>query len=172
MRARLAAEAKLPPYIICTDVTIAELASERPRTLEALHGITGLGNSKISRYGASFLEVIGAEKPGAAAVIDPRLSASVNATLALFKQGLDAEEISARRSIEISTVYGHFAEAIEAGHLEARQVLLIDEDEIDEILAAFEDLGTLESGKLGPAHAALDGRFNYGILKCLLAELA
>jgi ATP-dependent DNA helicase RecQ len=36
----------------------------------------------------------------------------------------------------------------------------------------FERLGTVDSGKLGPAHAALDGRFNYGVLKCLLAELA
>ena len=36
----------------------------------------------------------------------------------------------------------------------------------------FERLGTLESGKLGPAHAALDGRFDYGVLKCLLAELS
>ena len=170
LRARLAAEAKLPPYIICTDVTLGELASVRPKSIEALHGITGLGNSKIARYGAAFLEVICAEKPSE--VIDPKLSATVNATLALFKQGLDAEAIAERRSLEISTVYNHFADAIEAGHLEARQVLLIDEEEIDEILAAFEETGTLDSGKLGPAHAALDGRFNYGILKCLLAELA
>ena len=48
LRLRLAAEAKLPPYIICTDVTLAELASVRPADTEALHGITGLGNSKIT----------------------------------------------------------------------------------------------------------------------------
>ena len=51
-------------------------------------------------------------------------------------------------------------------------MLPLDEDEIDEILATFERLGTLENGKLGPAHAALDGRFDYGVLKCLLAELS
>ena len=43
---------------------------------------------------------------------------------------------------------------------------------LDEIHAAFERTGTLESGRLGPAHQALDGRFDYGILKCVLAELA
>ena len=58
LRLRLAAEAKLPPYIICTDVTLAELASARPVDTEALHGITGLGNSKIARYGAALLATI------------------------------------------------------------------------------------------------------------------
>jgi ATP-dependent DNA helicase RecQ len=72
----------------------------------------------------------------------------------------------------VSTVFGHFAEAIEAGLLEARAVLGRDEGEIDEILDVFERLGTVDSGKLGPAHAALDGRYDYGTLKCLLAELA
>ena len=45
-------------------------------------------------------------------------------------------------------------------------------DSEDEILAAFERCQTLDSGKLGPAHAALHGRYDYGVLKCLLAELA
>jgi ATP-dependent DNA helicase RecQ len=58
LRLRLAAEAKLPPYIICTDVTLAELAAARPADAQALHGITGLGNSKIARYGAALLATI------------------------------------------------------------------------------------------------------------------
>ena len=51
-------------------------------------------------------------------------------------------------------------------------MLALDEADIDEIHGVFERLGTLDSGKLGPAHAALEGRFDYGILKCLLAELS
>ena len=51
-------------------------------------------------------------------------------------------------------------------------MLPLDDDDLDEIHAAFERLGTLDSGKLGPAHAALEGRFDYGVLKCVLAELA
>jgi ATP-dependent DNA helicase RecQ len=101
-----------------------------------------------------------------------RLSATVNETLALHLQGLDADAVARRRGLELSTVYGHFAEAIEAGLLDARTVLPLEDADIDEIHAAFERLGTLESGKLGPAHAALDARYDYGILKCLLAELA
>jgi ATP-dependent DNA helicase RecQ len=58
LRRDLAAKAKLPPYIVCSDVTLAELAIFRPTDEAALHGITGLGNSKIGRYGAALLATI------------------------------------------------------------------------------------------------------------------
>ena len=45
-------------------------------------------------------------------------------------------------------------------------------EEIEEILAVFERLHTVDSGRLGPAHAALEGRYDFGVLKCLLAEAA
>ena len=170
LRLRLAAEAKLPPYIICTDVTLAELASARPVDTEALHGITGLGNSKIARYGAALLATIVAH--GRQAVPDNGMSPAVNQTLALHRQGLDAGKIAATRRLDVDVIYGHFAEAIERGVLEARDVLGLEEADIDEIHEAFDRLGTLESGKIGPVHAALEARFDYGVLKCLLAELS
>ena len=101
-----------------------------------------------------------------------RSPSTVNQTLALHLQGHTADEIAAARGIDPGTIYGHFAEAIEAGLLEAHQVVALDESETEEILAVFERLATLETGKLGPAHLALDGRYDYGVLKCLLAELA
>jgi len=62
LRLRLAGAAKLPPYLICNDVTLAELAVLRPGSLEALADITGLGTSKITRYGNALLATI-AEYP-------------------------------------------------------------------------------------------------------------
>jgi len=171
LRLELAAKAKVPPYVICHDRTLAELAAQRPRDAAGLAGITGLGTAKIARYGDALLGVVnGAGKRHP--LLDNRLSATVNQTLALHLEGLDADAIAAKRGVELSTVLGHFAEAIEAGLIEANAVIGLDESEIDEIVAAFERLGTLESGRLGPAHAALDGRYDYGTLKCLLAELA
>ena len=170
LRSKLANEGKVAPYVICHDRTLIELAEQRPETDDALHGITGLGASKVKRYGKALLAAIASFKPSP--LLNNRLSASVNQTLALHAQGYDAERIAAERNIETGTVYGHFAEAIEAGLLEARQVISLDEAETEEILTAFEALNTLETGKLGPAHAALGGRFDFGLLKCLLAELA
>ncbi len=170
LRQRLAAAAKLPPYVIFHDKTLAELVQVRPATLGELGNITGLGTSKIARYGQAILDVLAAHRGHPA--LNNRLSATVNQTLALHLQGLDAQTIATRRSLDVSTVYGHLAEAIEAGLIEAHAVVGLDPSEIDEVLSAFERLGTVESGRLGPVFAALDGRVDYGILKCLLAEVA
>ncbi len=171
LRLELATRAKVPPYVICHDRTLAELASVRPTTEAALHDITGLGTAKIARFGADFLAVI-----AKAGTRDPRLvnrlSATVNETLALHFDGRSVEEIASTRGLERATILGHFADAIEAGLIAAEDVVGLDATEIDEIHAAFERCGTLESGKLGPAHAALEGRYDFGTLKCLLAELA
>jgi ATP-dependent DNA helicase RecQ len=170
MRQKLAAAAGLPPYVVAQDRTLIELSEKRPTTESALHDIMGLGASKIARYGTAFLDVISQFKKHPA--LNNRLSATVNVTLAAHLRGRDAEAIAAERGIEVSTVYGHLAEAIEAGLITAEDALKLDPAERDEIEAAFERCETRDTGKLGPAFAALDGRYDYGILKCQLAESA
>ncbi|MGQ0457996.1 MAG: DNA helicase RecQ [Hyphomicrobium sp.] len=168
LRLRLATSAKLPPYVVAQDRTLIELAEKRPASEAALHDITGLGASKIARYGAALLDVIAGFKKHP--LLNNRLSATINQTLAAHLRGLDAEAIARERGIEVGTVYGHFADSIEAGLLSPRDVLTLDPAEIDEIEAVFERLQTRDTGKLGPAFAALDGRHDYGVLKCLIAE--
>jgi ATP-dependent DNA helicase RecQ len=170
VRKELATTANVPPYVICHDRTLAELAAIRPSELSQLRDITGLGASKIKRYGQAFIDALHGP-----ASTDPRLqnklSSTINRTLALHFAGADADAIAAERSLDVSTVYGHFAAAIEAGIVAAENVLPLDSADFEEILAAFEDKGTLETGRLGPAHASLDGRYDYGILQCVLAEI-
>ena len=170
LRLKLAAAAKLPPYVVAQDRTLIELAEKRPTTTAALHDILGLGASKIARYGSAFLETISHFKKHPLLV--NRLSPSVNATLAAHLRGLDAEAIAAERSLEVTTIYGHLAEAIEAGLIASSDALQLSSAERDEIEAAFECCETRDTGKLGPAFAALDGRYDYGVLKCLLADSA
>ena len=167
LRQQLASEANVPPYVIAHDSMLLELSAKRPKTESGLHGISGLGDRKIARYGEAFLEVIGRFKRDP--MLDNRLSVTVNQTLALHLEGKSGEDIAAIRGLNLSTIYGHFAEAIEAGLVEVAKVLPLDAGEIDEIQAAFDQCGTRDSLKLGPAFAALDGRYDYGILKCLLA---
>jgi ATP-dependent DNA helicase RecQ len=169
LRQELAAEAKVPPYVICHDTTLIDLAAKRPNDLSSLAGVSGLGEVKIKRFGLRLIECVGRHKKHP--LLDNRLSATVNQTLSLHLNRMTAEAIAAERNLELTTILGHFAEAIEAGLVEARAVVGLDEGEIDEILAAFETCQTLDSGKLGPVHTALEGRFDYGTLKCLLAEL-
>ncbi|MDX1434857.1 MAG: DNA helicase RecQ [Gammaproteobacteria bacterium] len=57
-RLELARAQGVPPYVVFHDTTLTELASRRPTTLAAMAGITGVGESKLERYGETFLEVI------------------------------------------------------------------------------------------------------------------
>jgi superfamily II DNA helicase RecQ len=45
--------------MICPDRTLEHLAMERPATLASLIKIHGLGESKITRFGAELLEALG-----------------------------------------------------------------------------------------------------------------
>ena len=57
-RARAASDG-VPAYVVFHDTTLAEIAEERPRSLPALRRIRGLGPTKLERYGAEILAVIG-----------------------------------------------------------------------------------------------------------------
>jgi ATP-dependent DNA helicase RecQ len=63
LRARLATDTNVPPYVICHDRTLAELAEKRPANKLQLADISGLGTVKITRYGEEILEVISAASP-------------------------------------------------------------------------------------------------------------
>lgn len=53
-----AAEQHIPPYVIFQDKTLLEIAIKQPRDMTALAGISGVGQSKIDRYGHAVLEVL------------------------------------------------------------------------------------------------------------------
>ncbi len=57
-RKRLAEEQGVPPYVIFHDATLREMLEFRPLTPEQLRSITGVGESKLKRFGDEFLAVI------------------------------------------------------------------------------------------------------------------
>jgi ATP-dependent DNA helicase RecQ len=58
LRKHLADEQGLPPYVIFHDATLRQMAQERPATLHDFARIRGIGEAKLSRYGARFIETI------------------------------------------------------------------------------------------------------------------
>ncbi len=57
-RLELAREQGVPPYIIFHDSSLIEIHASRPQTLNEFEMITGVGQSKLQRYGEAFLQVI------------------------------------------------------------------------------------------------------------------
>jgi ATP-dependent DNA helicase RecQ len=58
LRGELARRQNQPAYVIFPDRTLIEMAARRPRTLEELAGVHGVGIAKLQKYGAVFLNVI------------------------------------------------------------------------------------------------------------------
>ncbi|MDA0746930.1 MAG: HRDC domain-containing protein [bacterium] len=56
-----AKEEGIPPYVICTNRQLAEIAHKRPQSLNKLATVEGLGKAKLERYGAAILELVGQE---------------------------------------------------------------------------------------------------------------
>ena len=57
-RMELAREQGVPPYVIFHDSTLLEILNQRPGTLAELGRISGVGQAKLTRYGAEFLSVV------------------------------------------------------------------------------------------------------------------
>jgi ATP-dependent DNA helicase RecQ len=57
-RASVAKEHGVPPYVVFHDTTLRAIAAARPRSLEALRGISGVGERKLENYGAAIVQVV------------------------------------------------------------------------------------------------------------------
>ena len=62
-RQALASEHNVPAYVIFHDKTLHEMLAYRPQTASGMLGISGVGQTKLDRYGDRFLSVLRDEPP-------------------------------------------------------------------------------------------------------------
>jgi len=62
-RARVAKEQGVPAYVIFHDATLREIAATRPSSLAELGTVSGVGETKLARYGQQVLDTV---RPGSA----------------------------------------------------------------------------------------------------------
>jgi ATP-dependent DNA helicase RecQ len=48
----------VPPYVIFHDATLSAIARQRPGNADELAKVSGVGQSKLKRYGADVLKVV------------------------------------------------------------------------------------------------------------------
>jgi len=58
VRAQLAKERDLPPYVICHDKTLKLIAQSMPADPDALEQVKGMGPHKVKMYGPALLEAL------------------------------------------------------------------------------------------------------------------
>jgi ATP-dependent DNA helicase RecQ len=57
-RREIAAGASVPPYVVFHDSTLHEIAAAKPRTLDELAQVQGVGAAKLERYGEAILQTV------------------------------------------------------------------------------------------------------------------
>lgn len=56
VRAALARRLGLPAYVVFSDAALRDMCAKRPQTERELLNVSGVGEAKLQRYGAAFLE--------------------------------------------------------------------------------------------------------------------
>lgn len=178
LRRRLADRENVPPYIVFSDATLAELVAYLPLTTGDLAKISGFGDVKLAKYGEAFLDAVQSycirrristqmhlktrQKPRRSAKSDT--GSSPRQSLQLFLDGHAVEEIAARRNLAISTVESHLGEFVRKGELDVRD-LVPDTGKVSAILRAVEEGGAYTTGAV---KEKLGDHYTYGEIRAVL----
>jgi len=57
----------VPAYVVLSNATVAEIATARPRNPRELSRISGIGPTKLERYGDDILRIVNSSLAGASA---------------------------------------------------------------------------------------------------------
>lgn len=175
-RKQLADEHGVPPYVVFHDATLAEMLHYRPLTNAQLLNISGVGETKLDKFGAAFIAVLQSFEEGVPATTPKNSITAANERheiFALVNAGLNVETIAQQRSSNSSVIYKHIADLIEAGSISVETALDLPSSElaqIEDALLIQDDL-TEDSFTYHRVLEDLDNRFPVGVLRCVRASI-
>ena len=176
LRKQLADERGVPPYVVFGDTTLRYLCRSYPQSEREFLAVPGVGSQKLADYGQTFMEAIGAwiaahEKltfedappppPAPKMKSEGGITGTALETLRLYRQGLSVDQIATQRSLVLSTIHSHIAQAISTGELKAEMRDYFTEED-EQILRQAAESNSLES--LSKLKEVLGDRFDYPTL--------
>lgn len=172
LRKNLAEENSLAPFMVFHDATLMEMVQNRPQSLEQMLLVSGVGASKLEHYGEAFLAAIAECEADENAQSYDALSATQHETLALCKAGMSVSMIASQRDMSESTVYSHLSESIASKALSLNDVVELHSAELLVIEQAIFDCDQSEEVfRFKPVFDALEGAYDYGVLRCVRAHI-
>jgi ATP-dependent DNA helicase RecQ len=180
LRREIASELGMPPYLVFSDVTLAELACVRPSRPARMMRVRGVGEKKLEAFGARFLAAIAAHCAQAELTLDaddPAPSAAAASAPApqqvraraadLFRGGRSIADVAAEIGRAPSTVVQYLVDHIRAEQLTDVSAWVGDEQRarIEAALAGSED------GRLKPVFEALGGTVAYDQIRIVAAAM-
>ncbi len=167
-RKNLAEELGVPPYVVFHDATLMEMVNYRPQTEAAMLHLSGVGQSKLERFGDAFLTVIEQHNDDMSSQATNNDSATLEETLALLLANMNVDQIAVQRQLSEDTVYKHIATLLQDRRLNLTQALDIP---VADLALIQDQLLAQETGEEGfrfkPVFEALEGIYPYGLLRCV-----
>jgi ATP-dependent DNA helicase RecQ len=175
-RRSIAEVEKVPPYIIFSDSTLKEMSIYCPIDEKSMLSIKGVGEMKLQKYGAEFLNTIrqyfkdsGREIPGNSS--EESAMGTVNTkkdempshviSLQMYKDGKNIDEISKERDLNKTTIQDHLIRCYTEG-MDVNLSHFIPEKYRDLILQKIKEIGC---EKLRPLKDALPDEVDYMAIK-------
>jgi ATP-dependent DNA helicase RecQ len=117
LRTELSKEEGVPPYIIFPDKALDEMAKKLPIDESEFLSINGVGQQKLEKYGAKFIELAKSLR-GDGVKVRKVLSKTYLDTLDLINQDKSFKEIVDLRQLQDSTIINHINELYENSYIE------------------------------------------------------
>ncbi len=188
LRLKIAEEQGVPPYAIFPDRTLLELVQYRPMDMESFGCMSGVGEVKLDRFGAVFLECLAehADKYGRPENL-PEIpieraeqrekkkkrkqdfSNTAQESLDLFLDLKDIDAVAEQRGLKSSSIWRHLGQAAQFGKIDYREVVALPEEEVDLIRTtcqAFRQKGIVA---ISPVFETLEGKYSYEVLRLIRA---
>ncbi|MBU1132323.1 DNA helicase RecQ [Patescibacteria group bacterium] len=171
LRKQIADSLGVPPFVIFGDKSLREMCWHFPTDRESFSRVSGVGQSKLEKFGDSFLQIISAYaaendltgRPFADAPIKiKRKSATEEITFELLNQKKSLEEMARERKMAISTIINHLDNLAKQGREISIDHIRPDETVCNQVFPAFNDCGV---EYLKPAFDYLNGAVDYDTLR-------
>lgn len=182
LRKALADERNVPAYVIFSDVTLRHIARSYPASAPDFLATPGVGERKLTEFGAIFIATVQEwlathdrqifadlkpETPSRKERTAPRspLSGTIQETLKLYAAGHTLEAIANQRGLSVTTIEGHFCQAIETGVV-VDPADFYSAQEAGLMQTAFEES---KGSGMKEVFETLGGKFSYGKLRLFKA---
>ncbi len=132
-RDEISKEKGMPVYIVCSSLSLEQMTSFLPQTLQDLGKISGFGKIKVKQFGNDFIDIIQQycdlnNLESVPIAVPEKKSKKVSQkkdkpdtkklSFDLYKEGKNISEIAAARNLTITSIEGHLAYFIELGELD------------------------------------------------------
>ncbi len=170
LRRAIAEERDVPPFVVFSDTVLRDMARARPKTLEDLRGIKGVGEKKLADLGARFLDAIATwvreHPPLPQSVHRTAATGNVSKTTAfqLFDEGSSLDDVAAKTGRSRSTISSYLEDYVAERKPESVSPW-VDEVTYARVRSAAERTpGTF----LKPVFEALNGAVSYDDIRVVM----